>query len=40
MVGLGVVPSLLYSVADLLTALPVFLIYRGILSRRGIDPPV
>ncbi|MEM4092732.1 MAG: hypothetical protein QW837_06785 [Conexivisphaerales archaeon] len=38
MVGLGVVPSLLYSVADLLTALPVFLIYRGILSRRGIDP--
>ncbi|MFP3220125.1 MAG: hypothetical protein RXR41_03140 [Candidatus Marsarchaeota archaeon] len=38
MVGLGVVPSLAYSVADLVPPLAAFVIYRGVLSKRGIDP--
>ncbi len=38
MVGLGVVPSLAYSVADFIPPFFAFIIYRGVLSNRGIDP--
>ncbi len=38
MVGLGVVPSVLYAVADLVPFIFMFAIYRGVLAKRGIDP--
>ncbi|MGC9145633.1 MAG: hypothetical protein ACP5GS_05925 [Nitrososphaeria archaeon] len=38
MVGLGVVPSVLYSISDFVTALIPFIVYRGLLAKRGIDP--
>ena len=38
MVGLGIVPSILYSVADLVPPLAMFIIYRGFLGKMGIDP--
>jgi hypothetical protein len=38
MVGLGVVPSLAYSVSDLVPPLFAFIIWRGLLANRGYDP--
>jgi integral membrane sensor domain MASE1 len=38
MVGLGVVPSVLYALSDLVPFLIMFIVYRGILAKRGIDP--
>ncbi|MGD0204592.1 MAG: hypothetical protein ABSC20_11915 [Candidatus Bathyarchaeia archaeon] len=38
MVGLGVVPSLAYSISDFIPPLIAFIIYRGLLSKQGFDP--
>jgi len=38
MVGLGVVPSVLYAFSDLVPFLIMFAVYRGFLAKRGIDP--
>ncbi|MGA2386855.1 MAG: hypothetical protein ABSG33_10015 [Candidatus Bathyarchaeia archaeon] len=38
MVGLGVVPSLAYSIADFVPPLVAFMVWRGLLANRGFDP--
>ncbi len=38
LVGSGLVPALVGSVADFVVPLIVFIIYRGFLSKRGLDP--
>lgn len=38
MVGLGVVPSLAYSISDLVPPLVAFIVWRGFLAQRGYDP--
>lgn len=38
MVGLGVVPSLAYSVSDLIPPLVAFVLWRGVLAKQGYDP--
>ena len=38
MVGLGVVPSLAYSISDFIPPLFAFVIWRGVLANRGFDP--
>lgn len=38
LVGLGVVPSIAYAVSDLVPFLIMFIVYRGFLANRGIDP--
>ncbi len=38
LVGTGPVPSILYSISDLIPPLIAFVIYRGFLANRGIDP--
>jgi integral membrane sensor domain MASE1 len=38
MVGLGVVPSVAYAISDLVPFLVMFVLYRGVLAKRGIDP--
>lgn len=38
MVGLGVVPSVLYAIGDLVPFVLMFAIYRGFLANRGVDP--
>jgi integral membrane sensor domain MASE1 len=38
MVGLGVVPSLAYSIADFVPPLVAFAVWRGVLAKRGYDP--
>ena len=38
MVGLGVVPSLAYSVADFVPPFFAFIVYRGLLANQGFDP--
>lgn len=38
MVGLGIVPSILYSVSDFVPFMLMFIIYRGVLAKTGIDP--
>ena len=38
MVGLGVVPSLAYSISDFIPPLVAFVVWRGVLANRGYDP--
>jgi hypothetical protein len=38
MVGLGIVPSLAYSVSDFIPPLFAFILWRGVLANRGFDP--
>jgi hypothetical protein len=38
MVGLGIVPSILYAVSDFVPFCIMFILYRGVLAKRGIDP--
>ena len=38
MVGLGVVPSLAYSISDFVPPLVAFVLWRGLLANRGYDP--
>ncbi|MDG7043927.1 MAG: hypothetical protein JRN02_00870 [Nitrososphaerota archaeon] len=38
LVGVGLVPSLAYTLATLPALIPMFLIYRGYLSKHGVDP--
>jgi integral membrane sensor domain MASE1 len=37
-VGLGVVPSILYSISDFVPPFFAFIVYRGLLANRGYDP--
>lgn len=38
MVGLGIVPSLAYSISDFIPPLFAFIIWRGLLAKQGFDP--